>query len=56
MERKEHGKLVLDWQGGEDVEVACRELVKLVVWKKGIYTYFNDCDDPKVSDGKNPSE
>ena len=52
MERNELGKLVLGWQHGEDIEAACRELTELVVWRKGIYTYFNDCDDPKVSGGK----
>ena len=49
-----HGKLVLDWQHGEDVEVACRELMELVVmWLEKRYPcLFQLLDDPEVSGGK----
>ena len=49
-----HGNLILDWQHEEDVEVACRELMELVVmWLEKRYpSLFQLLDDPEVSGGK----
>lgn len=57
-ERKEfhhmHGKLVLDSLPGEEVEVACREVMELVVmWLAKRYPkWFLLVEDPGVAGGK----
>ena len=57
-ERKElyriHGKLIYDLLPGEEVEVACRELMELVVmWLEKRYPkWFSLVEDPDVVRGK----
>ena len=49
-----HGKLVLDSLEGEDVDIACRELMELtVMWLEKRYPkWFQLDNDPEIHNGK----